>query len=120
MQYASRWIVVALALLVTGSWIGHAGGQQQPGPPAPKASLPSDELPPGCLQVVSEPGGPIAAVVYDPQQQVLGVYHVDRATGAIELKSIRQISQDLKLLHYQGKEPLPEDIRNALQGARGQ
>ncbi|WP_425398864.1 hypothetical protein [Aeoliella sp.] len=119
MQYASRWIIVALALLVTGSWIGHAGGQG-PGRQQPKASLPSNELPPGCLQVVSEPGEPMAAVVYDPQQQVLGVYHVDRVTGEIELKSIRQISQDLEMLHFQGKAPLPEDIRKGLEGGRGQ
>lgn len=120
MQRATRWIIVALALLVTGSWIGNAGGQTKPGSQVPKASSSPSELPPGCLQVVSEPGEPMAAVVYDPQQQVLGVYHIDRTTGEIELKSIRQIQWDLQMLDFQGKEPLPEDIRNALQGARGQ
>jgi len=112
---AKQVVAVALASLLAGVWWGQAAGQQQrPTASAAAAGLPADGLPPGCLQVVSNPGEPITAVVYDPQQQVLGVYHVDRASGEIELKSIRQIEWDLQMLHYQGKAPLPEDVRSGL------
>lgn len=107
--------VACLGLLVAGAWLTHAVGQPGAAPEPTQPALKSDELPPGCLQVVAQPGQPIAAVVYDPRQQVLGVYHVDRTTGEIELKSIRQIQWDLQMLHYQGKKPLPEEIKNDLE-----
>ncbi len=53
------------------------------------------------------------AVVYDTEQKVLGVYHID-AEGAITLKGIRPIKWDLQLDHYNGKAPLPEDVKNGL------
>lgn len=117
MQYGTRSVgMLVLATALGATWLAHASGQPELAtPPAADAKLPTNEMPPGCLQVVSEPGGPIAAVVYDPQQQVLGVYHVDRITGEIELKSVRQIQWDLQLLHWQGKKPLPEEIKNDLE-----
>jgi transcriptional regulator of nitric oxide reductase len=118
MRSGHRWMALVVGALVTGSWIAHAGGQQQQ--PAELPKLSPNQLLPGCMQVVSTPGEPMAAVVYDPQQQVLGVYHIDRKTGEIELKSVRQIQWDLQMLHHQGKAPLPEDIKRGLEGARGQ
>ncbi len=105
-----RWVVVTVFGLLVAWWT-HALGQ-----PQSETDLPPQQqkLPPGCLQVVSDAGGPITAIVYDANQRVLGVYHVDRATGEIELKSIRQIEWDLRMQHYNGKEPLPEAIRNGL------
>lgn len=105
---------VAAALLAVGGagvWLTHALGQPEREPPR---GLDPRDAPPGCLQVVANPGEPMAAVVYDPQQQVLGVYHVDRKTGAIELKSIRQIQWDLQMQHYNGVKPLPAAIRDGL------
>jgi hypothetical protein len=67
----------------------------------------------GCLQVVSRPGEPLVAVVYDPHEKVLGVYHIDHE-GGITLKGVRPIRWDLQMLHYNGKPPLPEDVRNGL------
>lgn len=67
----------------------------------------------GCLQVVSRPGEPLVAVVYDPHEKVLGVYHIDQE-GGITLKGIRPIRWDLQMLHFNGKAPLPEDVRNGL------
>lgn len=117
-----RGIVLAsvVTMVAIGAWLTQAAGQGELREAASVKQLPEDRLPPGCLEVVSEPGQPIAAVVYDPQQQVLGVYHVDRVSGEIELKSIRQIRWDLEMLHYQGKGILPEDIKNGLEGARSQ
>ena len=111
--------MMLLGLAIGATWLTQAVGQPETGlPPTANPELPTSELPPGCLQVVAEPGVPITAVVYDPQQQVLGVYHVDRSTGEIELRSIRQIQWDLQLLHYDTKKPLPQHIKNNLEAMR--
>ncbi len=118
-------LVIAGLLAATGPT---ATGQVEPSFPEvpstqprsiqPRSPLPQPTgqqgLPPGCLQVVSQPGGPITAVIYDPQQQVLGVYHISQPEGKIELKSIRKIEWDLQMQHFNGTEPLPEEIRNGL------
>lgn len=98
--------------LVAGWWLSAAQGQEGSVPPLPaqlKATGPTQ----GCLQVVSQPGEPIVAIVYDTENKVLGVYHID-GDGGITLKGIRPITWDLQMLHYNGKDPLPEDVRNGL------
>jgi hypothetical protein len=49
--------------------------------------------------------------VIDPRQQVLGVYHIDTASGKIALKSVRNIHWDLQIDHLNTEEPLPQQIR---------
>lgn len=116
MKYAGKFAMsLALVATVASFWLSPAVGQpgEQPNPSAVK--LKPSEMPPGCLQVVSEPGSPITAVVYDPQQQVLGVYHVYRESGEIELKSVRRIEWDLQLMRHNARKPFPEAIRQELQ-----
>ena len=60
----------------------------------------------GQLQVVT---------VVDPRQRVLAVYHVDRTTGQITPKSVRNITWDLQMIEYDSGDPLPQDIRSGLQ-----
>ena len=52
--------------------------------------------------------------VIDPKQRVLAVYHVDRASGQITPKSVRNITWDLQMTEYNSGEPLPQDIRSGL------
>lgn len=54
-------------------------------------------------------------VVVDPKQKTLAVYHVELATGAVELRSVRNITWDLQLTHYNGKNPLPSEIQSILE-----
>jgi hypothetical protein len=56
-------------------------------------------------------GGPQAVVVVDPGQRVLAVYHVDKTTGEIALRSVRNITWDLQMVEFNSGEPLPRDIR---------
>ena len=49
--------------------------------------------------------------VVDPRQRILGVYHIDMATGKITLKSVRNIHWDLQIDHLNTAEPLPQQIR---------
>jgi hypothetical protein len=57
-------------------------------------------------------GGPQAIVVVDPAQRVLAVYHVDRSTGEITLRSVRNVTWDLQMVEFNSGEPMPQDIRN--------
>ncbi len=54
-------------------------------------------------------------IVVDPKRCAVAVYHVELASGAIELVGERNISADLELSVYNGKSPLPSEIRNQLQ-----
>lgn len=57
-------------------------------------------------------GGPQAIVVVDPAQRVLAVYHVDRSTGEITLRSVRNVTWDLQMVEFNSGKPMPQDIRN--------
>jgi hypothetical protein len=65
-------------------------------------------------QVSATEGQALTVTVVDPKQRVLAVYHVDRATGAIALKSVRNITYDLQMVEFNSGNPLPQDIRNSL------
>jgi hypothetical protein len=54
-------------------------------------------------------------VVLDPNQKSLAVYHVDLSTDTIELRSVRNITWDLQMTHYNGKKPLPSEIQSILE-----
>src|SRR5688500_17334651 len=47
----------------------------------------------------------------DPRQRVIAVYHVDRATGALQLKRVRNVQWDLTIEDYNSGSPAPRDIR---------
>jgi len=47
----------------------------------------------------------------DPKQRVMAVYHIDRATGALALKSVRNLQWDLQIEDYNSGSPAPRDIR---------
>lgn len=50
----------------------------------------------------------------DPVSRTLGVYHVESATGAVTLKSVRNFHWDLQLLEFNGHSPRPQEIRSML------
>jgi hypothetical protein len=64
--------------------------------------------------VTAADGQPLVVTVIDPRQRVMAVYHVDRATGVITPKSIRNFTWDLQMIEHNSGSPLPQDIRNAL------
>lgn len=49
--------------------------------------------------------------IIDPRQRVMAVYHVDRANGALQLKSVRNVQWDLTIEDYNSASPAPRDIR---------
>lgn len=59
-------------------------------------------------------GGPQQVVLIDPQARVMGVYHVDRTTGELSLKSVRNVHWDLMMDEFNGSNPSPREIRSLL------
>lgn len=56
--------------------------------------------------------------VIDPKLRVLSVYHVDLASGNVELKCVRTIHWDLQMTYYNGKGPMPQDIQSLVESTR--
>lgn len=54
-------------------------------------------------------------VVVDPRKSTLAVYHVDLASGNVELCCVRNISWDLQMTYFNGKNPLPPEIQSLLE-----
>lgn len=52
--------------------------------------------------------------VIDPRTRAMSVYHID-PTGAVTLKSVRNIQWDLLMTEYNGKSPFPSEIRAMLE-----
>lgn len=58
---------------------------------------------------------PTTLTVVDPQARAVAVYHLNRETGKIELKSVRNIRWDLAMSAFNSDSPLPEEIRKGLE-----
>jgi hypothetical protein len=52
--------------------------------------------------------------VIDTKTYAMTVYHVDQTSGAISLKSVRNIQADLMMDEYNTDSPLPKEIRAIL------
>ena len=59
--------------------------------------------------------GPSQITLIDAESHSMCVYHIDRATGEIELKSVRNFRWDLLVEEFNGVEPLPRQLRELLQ-----
>ena len=102
-----------IAGLVIAATAGRGASEPARGPVAntsPYAS--SAEL---ITHVTAADTEPQVVTVIDPRQRVMAVYHVDRATGEITPKSIRNFTWDLQMIEFNSGNPLPQDIRSGLQ-----
>ena len=104
------WRYVGVAVV---AWAGSVAWMRAPaqhqGVPAPVASQSASGV---AVHVVAEPGHPSQAVIYDADQRSLAVYHIDRGSGAVSLRSVRKVEWDLQLTDFNTSEPLPQDIRS--------
>jgi len=48
--------------------------------------------------------------VIDPGTRRIAVYHVNRESGEIQLKSVRNIAWDLGMEYFNSGSPLPDEI----------
>jgi len=102
--------VVLGTLLVLGLTVGRGWSEPTAAIGSPGVSYqPTSNL---ITHVPPAEGGPQVVVVVDPGQRVLAVYHVDKTTGEIALRSVRNVTWDLQMVEFNSGEPLPQDIRN--------
>ncbi len=112
--------VVAVLVMVLGVLSGSPlAFSQAPTQPAAQPALPQ-RLPLAAagdlMAFSSETGsGPAQITLIDVKSRVMCVYHVDRTTGQIELKSVRNVHWDLLIEEFNGVNPLPSDIRKILE-----
>src|SRR3712207_1720484 len=105
------WIgggVVGVALLVLGI-VGLAGGQApRPGHERSGQNVTTPDL----VALSPDAGdGRQQITLVDSRQRVIAVYHVDRTTGTLQLKSVRNVQWDLTIEDYNTAAPAPRDIR---------
>jgi hypothetical protein len=102
-----------VAGLVIAATAGRTASQPAPGPPVDFQPQPqSSDL---IAHVTTAEGQPQTVTVIDPRQRVMAIYHVDRGTGQITPKSVRNITWDLQMIEFNSGDPLPQDIRSGLQ-----
>jgi hypothetical protein len=95
-------LLIVAVMVGTGSSEPTAVGQ------APVASVANAPL---IAHVTAVDGGPQTVTVIDPSQRVMAVYHVDKSTGEIALRSVRNLTWDLQLIDFNSGKPLPQEIR---------
>jgi len=64
--------------------------------------------------------GPVSAqgqflVVVDSRQRSMSVYHIDKTTGKIALRSVRNIHWDMQMSYFDNEGLLPQEIRSLLE-----
>lgn len=109
MRTATWGILLVAGLLIVG--LGVSGGRvpaygQAPGgrrAAAPMIALTSEGTE-GIQQVM----------LIDTNSRVMSVYHVDRASGRISLKSVRNVNWDLQMEEFNGLSPSPREIQSLL------
>lgn len=57
------------------------------------------------------PNGVQQIVLLDVKANSMAVYHIEPSSGRIELKSVRNVTWDLKLEHFNGQSPLPGELK---------
>ena len=106
MRAALSGVIVGLFVLVAGV-VGFPQAEAQR-PAGQSAAASSPDL----VALSFDAGeGRQQITVVDPRQRVLAVYHIDRATGALALKSVRSLQWDLQIEDYNSASPAPRDIR---------
>jgi len=98
--------LIGLAVLIAGI-VGLADAQAPRGAVHDRAGSSPD------LLALSHEGGDgrQQITLVDPRQRVMAVYQIDRASGAIQLKSVRNVQWDLVIEDYNAGTPAPRDIR---------
>jgi hypothetical protein len=80
----------------------------------PSVRLESSSSASGLIALSSDVGESQQVTVIDPVSRVMSVYHIDRKTGTISLKSVRNIHADLLMDELNTENPLPREIRAIL------
>jgi hypothetical protein len=117
MRAAACGVIVGLALL---AWavgfpepqFSEAQAQRPAGAFAPSPNAAQDRAAAADVIALSyDAGGTQQITIVDPRGRSLAVYHVDRVTGGLSLKSVRNIAFDLQIEDFNSNSPTPREIR---------
>src|SRR5690348_16528053 len=90
-------LLLALAFGFPEALAQRQAGQLVSHPPTHPATNQQQAGSPDMLALSAEAEGRQQITVIDPKQKVMAVYHVDRTTGAISLRSVRNLQCDLQI-----------------------
>lgn len=93
-----------LVIAVIGSFRGEASAQ---------IGQTVDQLPVEGMIALDLEGNDLFDLValVDPRARVMSVYQIDRNSGEITLRSVRNVTWDLQLDEFNGTRPTPREIR---------
>lgn len=93
-----------LVVAVAGSFRGEASAQ---------IGQTVDRLPEEGMIALDLEGNEVFDLValIDPKARVMSVYQIDRNSGEITLRSVRNVTWDLQLDEFNGTRPTPREIR---------
>jgi hypothetical protein len=98
---------LSLAVLAATSWSEPADGQ-------PRTAAVAGQESGIITHLAGADGQPLLLTVVDAKEHWLGVYQIDRQSGAITLKSTRSFTWDRQLKEFNSDKPSPQDIRSGL------
>jgi hypothetical protein len=110
---AGGMVLGLAAIVLAGAVLAQGPGARPGASPAVVSSDRSTGSAAGDLVVLSHDGqdGRQQITVVDTRQRVIAVYQVDRATGALQLRSVRNVQWDLTIEEYNCASPAPREIR---------
>jgi hypothetical protein len=111
-ELPSFWILLAIAtLLISLEW-GQVGLT-----PAQAEVIPATAGSGGLITHIeqSAAGDVTRVIMIDPQLRRMAVYDVPANGGAIQLKSVRNLTVDLQLQSFNSEDPSPIDMEKMLQ-----
>ncbi len=110
MRAAVVGMLVALGVLAAGA-VGAPDSPTSSGGRTARSSQdragPTSEL----MALSFDSEGRQQVTLIDPRSRVMAVYHVDRTTGALSLKSVRNVHWDLQIEDFNSANPTPREIR---------
>lgn len=107
----SGWLLVVALLVAVG--FGESIARVFAQRPASAATVTGDSL---LSHSVELPDGRQQITLIDSRTRSIAVYHVDPRTGALGLKSVRNIQWDLQMDEFNsGGNPSPKEIRTLLE-----
>lgn len=111
MRAAVVGILVVLGVLAAGA-VGAPDSPTSSGGRTARSSTQDRAGPSSELMALSfDSDGRQQVTLIDPRTRVMAVYHVDRATGALSLKSVRNVHWDLQIEDFNSANPTPREIR---------
>jgi len=108
-----RYLLAGVTVLLIGaSWCWSGNGVEVFGQrPAPTAQAGGELI---THTVVVNDKIQLLTVI-DPRARAVAVYQIDTASGAIALRSARNMVWDLQLTEFNSANPLPREIRTLLE-----